>query len=222
MDKDDVVVLMDEKEEDKKVKEAKVDESAQVQGREAESQAKIYKIDMDHASKEVVDVVTTAKLITEVVTAVSEIVIAASVIISAAEPQVHTATITVVLTKVVAAPSRRRKGVVIRDPKKESTTSSIISIETNPKIKAKAKGLWRVGKGFFRIETPLFEGILVEQAVEEDADKNIEEVNAGDAAHGDVSAAHGEVPTITEEPSIPSPTPHTPPPQPPQDLPSTS
>nr|GEW80493.1 hypothetical protein [Tanacetum cinerariifolium] len=112
-------------EEDKKVKEAKVDESAQVQGREAESQAKIYKIDMDHASKvlsiqedepdevqKVVDVVTTAKLITEVVTAVSEIVTAASAIISAAEPQVHTATITVVLTKVVAAPSRRRKGVI--------------------------------------------------------------------------------------------------------------
>nr|GFA01832.1 hypothetical protein [Tanacetum cinerariifolium] len=51
MDKDDVVVLMDEKEEEKKVEEAKIDESAQVQGRLAESQAKIYKIDMDHASK---------------------------------------------------------------------------------------------------------------------------------------------------------------------------
>nr|GFB13694.1 hypothetical protein [Tanacetum cinerariifolium] len=51
MDKDDVVVLMDEKEEDKKVEEAKVDESAQVQERQAKSQAKIYKIDMDHALK---------------------------------------------------------------------------------------------------------------------------------------------------------------------------
>nr|GEZ09202.1 hypothetical protein [Tanacetum cinerariifolium] len=99
MDKDDVVVLMDEKEEDKKVEEAKVDESAQVQGRQAESQAKIYKIDMDHANKvlsmqedepaevqEVVDVVTTAKLITEVVTTASETVTAASAIISTAEP----------------------------------------------------------------------------------------------------------------------------------------
>nr|GEZ22870.1 hypothetical protein [Tanacetum cinerariifolium] len=36
---------------DKDVKEAKVDESAQDQGRQAESQAKIYKIDMDHANK---------------------------------------------------------------------------------------------------------------------------------------------------------------------------
>nr|GEZ84197.1 hypothetical protein [Tanacetum cinerariifolium] len=37
MDKDDVVVLMDDKEEDKKVEEAKVKEIAQVQGRQAES-----------------------------------------------------------------------------------------------------------------------------------------------------------------------------------------
>nr|GEV99560.1 hypothetical protein [Tanacetum cinerariifolium] len=51
MDKDDAVVLMDEKKEDRKVEEAKVDESAQVQGRQVESQAKIYRIDMDHASK---------------------------------------------------------------------------------------------------------------------------------------------------------------------------
>nr|GEW50857.1 ribonuclease H-like domain-containing protein [Tanacetum cinerariifolium] len=91
MDKDDAIVLMDENKEDKKVKEAKVNESAQVHGRQAESQAKIYKIDMDHASKvlsmqedepakvhEVVDVVTNANLITEVVTAASETVTATS------------------------------------------------------------------------------------------------------------------------------------------------
>nr|GEX59271.1 hypothetical protein [Tanacetum cinerariifolium] len=65
IDKDDAVVMMDEKEEDKKVEEAKVDE------------------------------ITTA-----------------SAIISAAEPQVPVATITVVLAKVVATPSRRRKGVI--------------------------------------------------------------------------------------------------------------
>nr|GEW50511.1 hypothetical protein [Tanacetum cinerariifolium] len=128
----------------------KVDKSAQVQGRQAESQAEIYKIDMDHASKvlsmqedepaevqEVVDVVTTAKLITKVVTAASETVIAISAIISAAEPQVPAATITVVLTKVVAVPSRRRKGVVIRDPEEESTTSSIIYTDTKSKDKVK-------------------------------------------------------------------------------------
>nr|GFD34279.1 hypothetical protein [Tanacetum cinerariifolium] len=72
---------------------AKVDESVDIQGRQAESQAEIYKIDLDHANKvlsmqedeteaaevqEVVDVVTTAKLITEVVTAASETITAAS------------------------------------------------------------------------------------------------------------------------------------------------
>nr|GEU36997.1 phospholipase-like, aminotransferase-like mobile domain protein [Tanacetum cinerariifolium] len=98
MDEDDVVVLKVDKEEDKEVadkdvKKAKVDESAQVQGRQAESQAKIYKIYMNHASKvlsmqedetepaevqEVVDVVTTTKLIIEVVTAASETITIAS------------------------------------------------------------------------------------------------------------------------------------------------
>nr|GFD23025.1 hypothetical protein [Tanacetum cinerariifolium] len=54
---DDVVFLEDDKQEDrevvdavKDVYEAKVDESAQDQGRQAESHAKIYKIDMDHAN----------------------------------------------------------------------------------------------------------------------------------------------------------------------------
>nr|GEU88750.1 hypothetical protein [Tanacetum cinerariifolium] len=122
MDKDDVVVLMDDKDEDKKVEEAKEDETepAEVQ--------------------EVVDVVTTAKLITEVVTAASETVTAASAIIPTAEPQVPAATLTAALAKVAAASSRRRKGVVIRDPKEESTTSIIIPAET--KSKDKGKGIF--------------------------------------------------------------------------------
>nr|GEV45345.1 ribonuclease H-like domain-containing protein [Tanacetum cinerariifolium] len=115
LDKDDVVALMDDKEEDKE--EAKVvlsmqeDEPAEVQ--------------------EVVDVVTTAKLTTEVVTAASETVVAASTIIFAVEPQVPVATITAALVRVAAASTRRRrKGVVIRDPEEESTTYSIIPIDT--------------------------------------------------------------------------------------------
>nr|GEU29324.1 retrovirus-related Pol polyprotein from transposon TNT 1-94 [Tanacetum cinerariifolium] len=71
MDKDDAVTLMDDKEEDKKEEEA----------------------------KEVVDVVTTAKLITEVVTAACEIVATASTIISTAEPQVPATTITTAPSK---------------------------------------------------------------------------------------------------------------------------
>nr|GEZ44907.1 hypothetical protein [Tanacetum cinerariifolium] len=101
MDKDDVVVLMDEKEEDKKVEETKVFKSAQE--------------DEPTEVHEVVDVVTTANLITKVVTSASETVTAASVIISAAEPQVPTATITAAPTKVVADPSRIRKGMIEMD-----------------------------------------------------------------------------------------------------------
>nr|GEX87265.1 hypothetical protein [Tanacetum cinerariifolium] len=117
IDKDDDVALMDNKEEDKKNEEAKEDEPTEVH--------------------EVVDVVTTAKLITEVVTTASEIVTTASVIISAAEPQVPTATITATPTKVFVAPSRKRKRVVIRDTEEESTTSSIIFVETKSKDKCK-------------------------------------------------------------------------------------
>nr|GEW30265.1 putative ribonuclease H-like domain-containing protein [Tanacetum cinerariifolium] len=109
IDKDDAFALMDDKEDDKKDEEAK-DEPAEVE--------------------EVVDVVTIAKLITEVVTA-------ASTIISTAEPQVPAATITAAPTRVTAAPSRRRKRVVIRDTEEESTTSSIIPAETKSKDKGK-------------------------------------------------------------------------------------
>nr|GEU55585.1 hypothetical protein [Tanacetum cinerariifolium] len=83
LDKDDVVALMDDKDEDKKEEEA----------------------------KEVVDVVTTAKLITEVFTAASETVTAASAIISAAEPQVTAATITDALSK------DKGKGIIVEEPK---------------------------------------------------------------------------------------------------------
>nr|GEY96892.1 hypothetical protein [Tanacetum cinerariifolium] len=137
MYQDDDVVLKDDKEEDKEVadsvkdvEEAKVDESAQDQGRQAESQTEIYKIYMDHANK----------LITEVVTATSETVTAASAIITTTETQVPaatTATLTAALARVVATPSRRRKGVVIKDLEEESTTSTIIPAKTKSKNKGK-------------------------------------------------------------------------------------
>nr|GEX79210.1 hypothetical protein [Tanacetum cinerariifolium] len=72
---------------------------------------------------EVVKVVTTAKLIPEVVTAASTPVSAASTIIPAPEPQVlAAATTTAALVRVATTSTRRRKGVVIRDPEEESTT----------------------------------------------------------------------------------------------------
>nr|GEW38673.1 hypothetical protein [Tanacetum cinerariifolium] len=83
----------------------------------------------------------------------------------------------------------------------------------------------RVGKGFFEVETPLFEGMLVAQEVGEGVADEVHEEGvhaAGIATEGDVSAAHDEVLTVAEEPSIPSPTPPTPPQQPSQDIPSTS
>nr|GFC80445.1 hypothetical protein [Tanacetum cinerariifolium] len=86
--------------------------------------------------QEVVDVVTTAKLITEVVTAASETVTAASTTIYVVEPQVPTAvTTTAAPVRVVAASTRRRKRVVIRDPEEESTT--IIPADTKSKDKGK-------------------------------------------------------------------------------------
>nr|GFB74747.1 hypothetical protein [Tanacetum cinerariifolium] len=135
MDQDDIVVLKDDKEEN--------------------NEAEIYKIDIDHANKvlsieedetepakvqKVVDIVTTAKLITEVVTAANETATAACVIITTAEAQVlaaTTATLTAAPARVPAAPSKRRKGVIIRDPKEESVTFTIIPAETKSKDKGK-------------------------------------------------------------------------------------
>nr|GEY38900.1 hypothetical protein [Tanacetum cinerariifolium] len=96
---------------------------------------------------------------------------------------------------------------------------------TSPALTQKVfANMRRVGKGFSRVETPLFERMLVGQEIEEEGyeDEHVEDVTTGDDAQGDDIAAHGEVPTVTQEPSIPSPTLPTPPPQPPQDLPSTS
>nr|GEX49144.1 hypothetical protein [Tanacetum cinerariifolium] len=147
LDRDEGVALTAKKEEERKTKEAKnsVDDD-QVKRR----QAKIYLIDMDHPLKvlsmqedepakvkEVVEVVTTTKLITEVVAAASKPVSAASTTIPATEPQVSAATPTTIPVKVAAASTRRRKRVVIRDPKEESTAKT----PADTKSKDKGKGI---------------------------------------------------------------------------------
>nr|GEZ50526.1 hypothetical protein [Tanacetum cinerariifolium] len=106
--------------------------------------AEIYNLDLEHSFKvlsmqeddsevqEVVEVVTTAKLITDVVTAALQ-VSAASTTISAAKPSIPVAAPTV-----VAAYTRRRKGVIIRDQEEE------LSLKTpaeTPKLKDKGKGI---------------------------------------------------------------------------------
>nr|GEV96957.1 hypothetical protein [Tanacetum cinerariifolium] len=104
-----------------------------VQGRLAESQAKVYHLDLQHAEKvhsmkdtdevepaeveEVIEVVTTAKLMTEVVTTAA-------------------ATITVAQVPKASAP-RRRKGVIIQDHKEAATASVIVHIEDKSKDKGK-------------------------------------------------------------------------------------
>nr|GEY42575.1 ribonuclease H-like domain-containing protein [Tanacetum cinerariifolium] len=68
----------------------------------------------------------------------------------------------------------------------------------------------RVFRGFFGVETPLFEGMIVAQQADDVADKC--------ATGVDVDV----VPAATDEPYIPSPTPNTQPPPLSQELPSTS
>nr|GEX36401.1 hypothetical protein [Tanacetum cinerariifolium] len=85
--------------------------------------------------QEVVDVVTTAKIISEVVNAASDTITAASTNFAAVEAQVPAATTIAAPLRLTVAP-RRRKGVVIRDPE-ESTTSTIIPAKTKSKDKGK-------------------------------------------------------------------------------------
>nr|GEV74149.1 hypothetical protein [Tanacetum cinerariifolium] len=151
MDADKDVIQKDVAATTKDVQDAKIDESVDVQGRQAESRAQIYQINLEHADKvlsmqddegktaelqEVVEVVTTAKLITEVV-------IAASATITAATPQLTTAATPTLTTALSTA--RRRKGVVIRDPQETTTPSTII----HSKAKSKDKGWMRDGDGLW-------------------------------------------------------------------------
>nr|GEZ45375.1 hypothetical protein [Tanacetum cinerariifolium] len=120
------------------------EKDAEIEGRQADKQAEIYNIDLDHSSKvlsmqeddtevqEAIEVITTAKLITEVVTAAATQVVAASTPISVAKPK---------SLKIAAAPAvstRKRKRVVIRDPEEE------LHIDTpaeTPTVKDKGKGI---------------------------------------------------------------------------------
>nr|GEY84044.1 hypothetical protein [Tanacetum cinerariifolium] len=141
IDADEDVILEDAKDVAVEMS-ADVEDNANIQERTVESQAKIYKIDLDHANKvlsiqeeesepielqEVVDVVTTAKIITKVVTAASTTITATDVPIPAAT--------TATAPTLTAAPSRRTKGVVIRDPEESTTTSTIIHSEAKSKDK---------------------------------------------------------------------------------------
>nr|GEY27663.1 hypothetical protein [Tanacetum cinerariifolium] len=115
IDADEDVVLEDAKD---VAADAKVDQDAE------EEETKPAEL------QEVVDVVTTAKIITEVVTTASTIITAA------ADVLIPAATTAAALT-LTTTPSRRRKGVVIRDPQETTTPSTIIHSEAKPKDKGK-------------------------------------------------------------------------------------
>nr|GFB74682.1 hypothetical protein [Tanacetum cinerariifolium] len=120
------------------------EKDVEVEGRHADKQAEIYNIDLDHSSKvlsmqeddsevqKAVEIVTTAKLMTEVVTAATTQVAAASTPIPAARPK------TLTITAAPAVSTRRRKGVLIRDPEEELHTDTLAE---TPTVKDKGKGI---------------------------------------------------------------------------------
>nr|GEV69209.1 zinc finger, CCHC-type [Tanacetum cinerariifolium] len=140
--------MIDDLDKDEWIELVKDADIAETKGRHAAEQAKkqaeIYNFDLDHPSKvlsmqeddsevqEVVEVVTTSKLITDVVTAASQDS-ATSATISTANPSIPAAAPTV-----VAAYTRRRKRVIIRDP--EEWLPSKTPAET-PKLMDKGKGI---------------------------------------------------------------------------------
>nr|GEZ38108.1 hypothetical protein [Tanacetum cinerariifolium] len=133
MDQDEGIDLVTDQEKD-----------AEVKGRHADKHEEIYNIDLDHSLKvlsmqeddkevqEAVEVVTTAKLMTEVVTATATQVVATSTPIPVAKPK------TLTITAAPAVSTRRRKRVVIRDPEEELPSDT--PAET-PKVKDKCKGI---------------------------------------------------------------------------------
>nr|GEY92943.1 hypothetical protein [Tanacetum cinerariifolium] len=85
--------------------------------------------------QEVVDVVTTAKIIIEVVTTACKTITTASTTITTAEAQVPAAP-----ARVTVVSSRRTKGVVIWDPEESTTTTTTTSIIIPAETKSKDKG----------------------------------------------------------------------------------
>nr|GEU59244.1 hypothetical protein [Tanacetum cinerariifolium] len=128
------------------------DDTIMDDGRTVESQAQIYQTDLELANKvlsiqdeeesepsefqEVVDVVTTAKIITKVVTAASDTITAASTTITGVDVPILTAT-TITAPTLTATPGRRRKGVVIRGPQETASPSTIIHFKAKSKDKGK-------------------------------------------------------------------------------------
>nr|GFC36743.1 hypothetical protein [Tanacetum cinerariifolium] len=109
------------------------EKDAEVEGRYADHSSKVLSMQEDDTEvQEAVEVVTTVKLITEVVTAAATQVVAASTPSPAAKRKI---------LKIAAAPAvstRKMKGVVIRDPEEELHTDIPVKA---PTVKDKGKGI---------------------------------------------------------------------------------
>nr|GFB41755.1 hypothetical protein [Tanacetum cinerariifolium]GFB41842.1 hypothetical protein [Tanacetum cinerariifolium] len=118
--------MMNEDEGFELVKDADI---ADTEGRQAEKQAEIYNIDLDHSSKvlsmqeddskvqDVVEVVTTAKLITDVVTVAALQVSTASATIPTAKPSIPAAAPTVIAAYTRKRKGDKGKGIMVETPK---------------------------------------------------------------------------------------------------------
>nr|GFC55035.1 hypothetical protein [Tanacetum cinerariifolium] len=100
------------------------EKDAEIEGRQADTLAEIYNIDLDHSSKvlsmqeddaevqEAVEIVTTAKLMTEVVTVATTQVVAASTPIPAAKPAVVDVSTPISVAKPAAKPKEEEESHV--------------------------------------------------------------------------------------------------------------
>nr|GFB10410.1 copia protein [Tanacetum cinerariifolium] len=134
--------------------------------------AEIYNIDSDHSLKvlsmqeddtevqEAVEIVTTAKLMTEVITAAATQVVAASTPIPAVKPKILS------ITAAPAVSTTRRKGVVIRDLEEELTSDTLVD---TPKVKDKGKGI------LIEAPKPIKKKDQIEMDAEEEMEKEDEE-----------------------------------------------
>nr|GEU72256.1 ribonuclease H-like domain-containing protein [Tanacetum cinerariifolium] len=128
-DKDIGAELMNEKEE-KETEEVRVNlEDAQLEGRQAD----IYHIDMDHATK----VLKVVAAISETVNAAAGVPAALVSVAAVVPAAVTAASVTPTPVKVDVPSTRRRRGVVIRDPEEESSAKT--PTETKSKDKGKGK-----------------------------------------------------------------------------------
>nr|GEX23970.1 copia protein [Tanacetum cinerariifolium] len=138
---------------------------ADAQGRLEESQAQVYHIDLEHADKilrmhddeaeltkltEVLKVVTTEKLMTEVV-------IAAAITTAAPMPTTNA--------------TRRRKGVVIRNPEEMATPSIIVHSES--KSKDKGKGILVKGPKLLKKQAQIEQDEAYARGLEAELNANI-------------------------------------------------